>query len=470
MKQYKYYLLTVLAGVALLLTACQDLEEPRNTVPNLGNVTVSNGKYDLEYTLSHYVYDNNNVTRFAYYRISQSPDMSNYQEVPASRYNNRWEASADMVPATTYYIQMFLVSDYSTVEGPVTTYTTSNLDRNVYSSNITTSGAILNFQWNRTDCPVVFKYSTSANMSGERIVNGRNNSGSYYYADVSGLQPYTTYYFYATIQLPNGQDYNTPVKSFTTTKAIQISTYNSDLSGNARFWIEYENSVTEYTYSAPWYIYVSEPADIYVFKPAKYSNSYKAIPLTYNEYSRFEYGNGKINPENTDVVNIKMNMWQGYYVVLHITPEPTDNSAITSKYISQVEIANAENSEAISSNATFDISTGTMTATKSNTAKWTQYAKISLYPATQQTVYFNSLIPTKFGEKEVKVNIILNNSTNMNTEVAPVTLPAANWEKANTYDVYLTVKYTRTEVAVSVDDITVTPWSNGGNEDYPIYD
>jgi hypothetical protein len=58
----------------------------------------------------------------------------------------------------------------------------------------------------------------------------------------------------------------------------------------------------------------------------------------------------------------------------------------------------------------------------------------------------------------------------MNTEVIPVTLPSTSWEYGKQYNYNITVKYTRTDVTISVSDVYVQPWSNGGNNDIDIYD
>lgn len=467
MKKKAYYLLSLITGMVFLLASCEELDTPYNTVPRLSEVSISpNSKMELNYTLSH---EGKNANS-GYYEISQYADMHDALRQDASNYTGYWRAEVDLLPSTTYYIRLVLTKNKSSVSGPVTEYTTGGINNNVTVSSVTTNSAYFSFYWNRTDCKVIFQYSTSEDMSyAETLTALHNYSYSAYYNTVKGLTEYQTYYVRACIYLPNGTTYYSPVTQFKTSKTVTISTTGSNLSGNARFWIVGENSTTGGT-GVTWKGNVSEPSDIYIFKPVKNASNYKEIPITYNEFERFEYGSGKIDPTSSENVYCSMKSWLAYNVTLNISIKST-NGATSSKYISYVEIANNDKADAISTNAKFDLTTGILTPVKNNAAKWSQSTKIPLSYPKSYDVTFLSLIPTKFNEGEVKVNIVLNNSTNMTTEVYPATLKADSWEQGKKYSYPITVNYTLNDVEITVGDVTVTPWKNDGNDtNIDIYD
>ena len=465
MKKKVYYLLSLLIGIVFLLTSCERLDTPYNTVPQLSEVTIMpDSKMDLRYTLSH---DGKNASS-GYFEVSEYADMSASRQYYASRTGGYWKVDVDLLPSTTYYIRLVL-SDYnSSVEGPVRKYTTPDITKSVSVSSVTTNSAYVSYPWTRTDCDVIFQYATNADMTGAKTLTSKRSLYSYYYATLSGLSEYKTYYVRARVQLPNGNYYYSPVAQFTTSKYVTIYTSGSSLSDYARFWIVSANSSSTGT-GKTWTGYVSEPSDIYIFKPAKSASNYKAIPISYDEYDYFEYGSGKIDPSNSESVSCTMKKWQSYLVTPNISIKST-NGATSTKYISRVEIANVGSAEAISTNAYFDITTGILTPVKSNAAKWMKGTSISLSDTKTNAVNFRSLIPTKFNAGEVMVNIVLNNSNNMTTEVYPATLPASNWEQGKQYTYNITVNYTRTDVEVVVGDVTVTPWNNGGDSNIDIYD
>ncbi len=465
MKKKAYYLFALLAGMVFLLASCEELDTPYNTVPRLDKVTVTPSKTELKYTLYH---ENKNANS-GYYEISQYADMRDAERVNSSHYNGYWSAEVDLLPSTTYYIRLVLSNNNSSVAGPVTEYTTPEISRTVSVSQVTTNSARFAISWNRTDCLVFFQYSTSEDLSGAKTKQATPYNSSYVlYLD--GLQNYTTYYVRAAIQLPDGNYYYTPVTKFTTTRPVTISTSDSSVSGSTRYWIVGEDYTTSGSATGnSWNINASGSSTIYVFKPYKSANDYKAVPIYYNEYEVFEWGYGKIDPSSSQSVSCKMNKWLAYSVTLNISIKSA-NGATSSKSISQVEIANAGTAQAISTDATFDVSTGNITPVKNNAAKWTAKPNIPLTYTNAYPVSFRSLIPIKFNDGEVKVNIVLNNPTNMTTEVYPATLPASDWKQGQPYPYNITLTYTRTDVEVTVGDVTVTPWKEGDNNDIDIYD
>ena len=477
MKKNILILLACLVSAGAMLTSCQDVQSPINTVPYLNEVTVTpNSKMDLNYTISHINSDYTRAATSGYFLVSESPDIKeeNALRLDASRSNSSWTASVDLLPSTTYYIKMILESDHGSVSGPVTSYTTSDIDIPVYIEEINTNSAHFYCYWKRNDvnCKVYFQVSTNPDMSSPTTYDAYNNySNSYYYSNAEKLSSSTTYYVRACIQfLSNGMVYYTATREFTTLTPASVSLEGTEYSQtNAGFWIVGDNTNYASNWSGTsWSGYITGEADVYVYKPYKKSNSnYKAIPIYYTD-NYFEYGHTKISPTNTKV-SCPMTILLPYQVNLNISCQST-NGATSSKYITRVEIANAENAQAICTNATFDLTNGTMTPTKSHAATWPKSAEIALSYEKTSSVYFNSLIPIKFSDGEVKVNITLNNSTNMNTEVIPVTLPSTSWEYGKQYNYNITVKYTRTDVTISVSDVYVQPWSNGGNTDIDIYD
>jgi len=469
MKKYIFILLACLVSAGAMLTSCQDVQEPYNNVPTLGGVTVKqNVKQVLNVTLQYPSLNDNGIER-AYYLLSTSSDMSDSKELNASMSSGYYTSSTDLLPATTYYVQLCLRKPHGFVQSPVTEFKTNEITNEITVSEITSYSAYVSYYWGRSDCEVTFEYSTNADMSNAQQMAG-SRYGNNYNATLK-LNDNTKYYVRAKVTLPYGTTpYYSPVKEFTTQANAYVDLTGSEFYSNyAGFWIVSDN----YTYvsnwsGTSWSGNISGEADVYVYKPYNKSyTNYKAIPIYYTD-KYFEYGHAKISPTNNKV-SCPMTTLLPYQVNLNISCKST-NGATSSKYITQVEIANAEKAEAICTNATFDLTNGTMTLIKNNAATWSKSTKIALNYEKDSLVYFNSLIPVKFGENEVKVNITLNNSTNMKTEVIPVTLPSTSWEYGKKYNYDITVNYTRTDVSISVSDVYVQPWSNGGNTDIDIYD
>jgi len=471
MKKKIYILLACLVSAGAILTSCQNVEDPYNNVPTLGEVTVmQDTKQELNVTLQYprTYYD---YAVSAYYLLSTSPDMSNATELSASTSGNYYSYTIDLQPATTYYVQLCLKKDHGFVQSPIKEFNTSDIKYEITVSDIKPTSAYISYYWGRNDCSVLFEYSTNSDMSNALQMTS-TRSGNNYYTILSKLSENTKYYVRAKVTLPYSSiPYYSPVKEFTTSVNAYVELTGSEFSSNnAGFWIvgnngyNYANNYSN-TY---WSGTISDEADVYVYKPYNKNNSnYKAIPIYYTD-NYFEYGHTKISPTSKKV-SCPMTTLLPYQVNLNISCKST-NGATSSKYITQVEIANAEKAEAICTNATFDLTNGTMTLIKNNAATWSKSTKIALNYEKNSLVYFNSLIPVKFGENEVKVNITLNNSTNMKTEVIPVTLPSTSWEYGKKYNYDITVNYTRTDVSISVSDVYVQPWSNGGNTDIDIYD
>ena len=468
MKKNIFILLACLVSAGAMLTSCQDVQEPYNNVPTLGGVTVKqNVKQELNVTLQYPSLNDNGIER-AYYLLSTSSDMSDSKELNASMSSGYYTSSTDLLPATTYYVQLCLRKPHGFVQSPVTEFKTNEITNEITVSEITSYSAYVSYYWGRSDCEVTFEYSTNADMSNAQQMAG-SRYGNNYNATLK-LNDNTKYYVRAKVTLPYGTTpYYSPVKEFTTQANAYVDLTGSEFYSNyAGFWIVSDN----YTYASnwsgtSWSGNISGEADVYVYKPYNKSyTNYKAIPIYYTD-NYFEYGHTKISPTNNKV-SCDMTTLLPYQVKLNILPTTEGN--LSPKYISQVEIANAGTAQAICTNATFDLTNGTMTPTKNNAAKWTKYTDISLSNTKSTAINFSSLIPIKYAEGEVKVNIVLNNSTNMTTEVVPVTLPAESWVYGKQYGYDILVKYTRTDVSVSIASVTVTDWKQNSGENIDIYD
>ncbi len=467
MKQKLYIFLACLVSAGAMLTSCQDVHSPYNAVPVLDQVTVSTTKQDLSMMLSHYMVDNDYYTN-SYFLVSQSADMSNPELVNASSYSSMWTATVDLAPDTTYFAQFCMERTHGKVSGPVTVITTPAL-KQVTVSSITASGAYLYFPWTRSDYQAVFLVSTKEDMSNAVQYPVNKYSGySYYATEISKLESNTTYY--AAIRLTkSGVVYTTKPTSFTTLTSSYVEISSSKMAGYGGLFVVGPNGTMASNLSGySWSGTITGETNVYAYKPYQKGNfTYENVPIYYT-MDGFEYGHATVNPNNSKA-NCEMKALQPYQVIFNVLPQST-NGAQSSKYINSMSIGNTEKSYAISTNATFNLSTSVLTPTKNNAATWPQSTKIALSDTKSTSVSFQSIIPTKFSEGEVKVNIVLNNSTSLVTEVVPVTLPATSWEGGKTYNYDIIVRYTRTDVEVVISDLYVTPWSNGGNTNIDIYD
>ena len=466
MKKKIYQLMACVAMAASMLTACQDLDSAYNNLPVLGEVALSGSQQELTMTLTCQSGSNNFSTN-GYFLLSRSGDMNEAEQVGAAYLNGQWTATVDLLPATTYYAQLCLERKHGVARGPVTEFTTSNIGE-VRVSSVTSSSAYLYYTWKRDDYSATFLVSTSPDLTGATQYDARR-SGNSYYANVSGLSSGTKYFAAVRLSRTGGVSFTTPTTEFTTLTTASASISGSDILGYGGFFVEgSDGSVSSNASGNSWEGYITGETNIYVYKPyQKGSFSYQNVPLYYyQEY--FEYGRTTISPTNTKGT-CSMQRLSTYQVELNILPHST-NGATTSRSITSVEIANSGTAQAICTAATVNLATGVITPTKNSSAVWSQSAKIALASEKASQLYYRSIIPLSFGDGEVKVNIVLNNTSNMTYEVVPVTLPASTWKGGERYTYDIRVNYTRNDVEVTVSDVKVTPWNNNGNTNIDIYD
>lgn len=129
MKQKILYLLAWLAPVGMLLTSCQDVDEPYNNIPELGNMSVALDEDNTAHaTLYYYSSD-----RYwgSYFLVSRWPDMGDPIRIDADYYtaqryyNNYFYANVyDLEADTKYYAQYHRVLDHGDIASPVREFTT----------------------------------------------------------------------------------------------------------------------------------------------------------------------------------------------------------------------------------------------------------------------------------------------------------------------------------------------------------
>jgi len=466
MKKKIYQLMACVAMAGSMLTACQDLDSAYNNLPTLGEVTLSGSQQELTMTLTCQGGSNSYSTN-GYFLLSRTADMDGADRVSASYYSGQWTATVDLLPATTYYAQLCLERRHGQTRGPVTEFTTSNIGE-VRASSVTSSSVYLYYTWKRDDYSATFLVSTSPDLTGAAQYDARR-SGNSYYANVSGLSSGTKYYAAVRLSRTGGVTFTTPTTEFTTLTTASASISGSDIQGSGGFFVEGPGgSVSGNTSGYSWEGYITGETNIYVYKPyQKGSFTYQNVPIYYNQGS-FEYGHTTISPTNTKGT-CSMQRLSTYQVVLNILPHST-TGATTSRTITRVDIANNGKAEAICTEATINLATGVITPTKSDTATWRQSTDIALASEKASQLYYSSIIPLSFSEGEVKVNIMLSNTSNMTYEVVPVTLPASTWKGGERYTYDIRVNYTRNDVEVTVSDVKVTPWNNNGNTNIDIYD
>ena len=79
------------------------------------------------------------------------------------------------------------------------------------------------------------------------------------------------------------------------------------------------------------------------------------------------------------------------------------------------------------------------------------------------------MIPAKFEEGEVLLNVLVSDINNLVVET-PIALPAGEWKGGNSYVYNITVNYTRHSYEVVVSDVYIQPWQYGGGDKIEIDD
>jgi hypothetical protein len=205
----------------------------------------------------------------------------------------------------------------------------------------------------------------------------------------------------------------------------------------------------------------------YLYRPYQNGNfTYEKVPVS-NSLGNFEYAKTIVTPPNPvpscDMTSV------AYKVVVNVTVKPSDEQ-ISVKQITGLEFTNRSGSTAISNSGTCNLSTGEVTPIPSEKDYLTtKMEPIPLNSTVETSVNFYSLIPTKFEEGEVLLNVLVSDINNLVVET-PIALPAGEWKGGNSYVYNITVNYTRHSYEVVVSDVYIQPWQYGGGDKIEIDD
>lgn len=132
MKKIQYILSSMALGVCILLSGCQDLDEPTRTVPVIGEIGTSNISA-TSITLTGSVYGSYDK---CYFLLSTSQDMSNAEEYSANVIGGNASTTIyELRPNTTYYYVLVVTKGDDETRGKVSSATTSD---NIFKiSNVT---------------------------------------------------------------------------------------------------------------------------------------------------------------------------------------------------------------------------------------------------------------------------------------------------------------------------------------------
>lgn len=417
MKQNIFYLLTLLTGATCLLSACQDLEDQRDyNVPTIGYGSATPNAEDIDRALLRYDVGNSyNYSDAFYYLISENPDMGDARKYDA---------------------------------------TLGEEARQVYQ-------------------------------------NGRNVTriNYYYYVNLYNLNAGTTYYYTLHETRPHG-DISSSVGHFTTYKyrpqQPRVTTAGDSYTGPAGFFFVYADSdkgeSSAYANSST-HLYtpsfsLGDDATMYVYKPYNGSStSHKNVIVNYNA-GYFSYGKAVVNPETVTAVTCQMENILPYSVQLEVTTKAT--TGVTSSHrITSLSLANAPDSKKtlIATQGTCDLSAAPVTikALENTSATWSmKFGGMYLNSQKPETATCTSMIPVTFGSDDLlQLRVSWNSGSKLEVvspTFAPAKLGADKWENGKSYTYPVTITYTNESVEITIGDVTVTPWQNGGNDTIDVFD
>lgn len=122
MKRKIQYILLSLT-TCILLTGCQNVEEPTNTVP-----TVKTDKVTLVGMNSAHLVGNVSSKTIGKFLLSTNEDLSDAVELNAEidEHNTYYRYVDNLTPATTYYVALYATDGYSKVIGNIESFKTSS--------------------------------------------------------------------------------------------------------------------------------------------------------------------------------------------------------------------------------------------------------------------------------------------------------------------------------------------------------
>ena len=353
---------------------------------------------------------------------------------------------------------------------------TGNVDAKLNVDDV--SNVILLYEGLYDPASCYFLISESSDMTNARKIPAGYNANNATCVELKDLKAATTYYFTFHNFLDHG-DVGSQTGEFTTYRypmtAVGVKVNKSNIR-NAGFYIFDEsdklvsNNLMVESQDGELYmpgVKTMFEMTFYLYRPYQKGNySYEKVPIS-NALGNFEYAKTTVTPPNPvpscDMTSV------AYNVVVNVTVKPRDEQ-ISVKQITGLELTNRAGSTAISNNGTCNLSTGEVTPIPSEKDYLTtKMEPIPLNSTVETPVNFYSLIPAKFEEGEVLLNVQISDKNNLVVDT-PIALPASEWKGGNSYVYNITVYYTRHSYEVVISDVYVQPWKNGGEEKIEIDD
>ena len=345
---------------------------------------------------------------------------------------------------------------------------TGNMDVKLNVDDV--SNVILSYGGLYDPASSYFLISESSDMTNARKVPAGYNGNNTTCVELKDLKAATKYYFTFHYFLDHG-DVGSQTGEFTTYRypmtAVGVKVNYSSIKKAGFFIFDESNKLASNNLmveSLDGELYMPGVKTMYemtfyLYRPYQNGNfTYEKVPVS-NSIGNFEYAKTTVTPLNPvpscDMTSV------AYEVVVNVKVKPSDEQ-ISVKQITGLEFTNRSGSTAISNSGTCNLSTGEVTPiANEKDYLTTKMEPIPLNSTVETPVNFYSLIPAKFEEGEVLLNVLVSDKNNLVVET-PIALPAGEWKGGNSYVYNITVNYTRHSYEVVISDVYVQPWRYGG--------
>ena len=345
---------------------------------------------------------------------------------------------------------------------------TGNMDVKLNVDDV--SNVILSYGGLYDPASSYFLISESSDMTNARKVPAGYNGNNTTCVELKDLKAATKYYFTFHYFLDHG-DVGSQTGEFTTYRypmtAVGVKVNYSSIKKAGFFIFDESNKLASNNLmveSLDGELYMPGVKTMYemtfyLYRPYQNGNfTYEKVPVS-NSIGNFEYAKTTVTPPNPvpscDMTSV------AYEVVVNVKVKPSDEQ-ISVKQITGLEFTNRSGSTAISNSGTCNLSTGAVTPiANEKDYLTTKMEPIPLNSTVETPVNFYSLIPAKFEEGEVLLNVLVSDKNNLVVET-PIALPAGEWKGGNSYVYNITVNYTRHSYEVVISDVYVQPWRYGG--------
>lgn len=345
---------------------------------------------------------------------------------------------------------------------------TGNMDVKLNVDDV--SNVILSYGGLYDPASSYFLISESSDMTNARKVPAGYNGNNTTCVELKDLKAATKYYFTFHYFLDHG-DVGSQTGEFTTYRypmtAVGVKVNYSSIKKAGFFIFDESNKLASNNLmveSLDGELYMPGVKTMYemtfyLYRPYQNGNfTYEKVPVS-NSIGNFEYAKTTVTPPNPvpscDMTSV------AYEVVVNVKVKPSDEQ-ISVKQITGLEFTNRSGSTAISNSGTCNLSTGEVTPiANEKDYLTTKMEPIPLNSTVETPVNFYSLIPAKFEEGEVLLNVLVSDKNNLVVET-PIALPAGEWKGGNSYVYNITVNYTRHSYEVVISDVYVQPWRYGG--------